>query len=111
MTLAAESAVGSVAWSPDGETLCTASTVVELWNPSTGARLENLGHGRVAAFADDGRSLAIAFDDTVRVIRLPAPTANCGGSPIPPRCGRWPSALMGDWWPRETSRARPARSN
>ena len=62
----------SVAWSPDGKSLATASNkTVRLWDTSTGRETRRLeGHSsfvRSVAWSPDGKTLASASDDTVRL--------------------------------------------
>lgn len=74
LTLWHQGSVWSIAWSPDGSRLATASSdeIARVWDAETGGRLLSLlGHQHIVstiAWAPDGRKLATgSFDKTVKV--------------------------------------------
>lgn len=116
-----DDAVMSVAWSPNGAHLASASVdrTVRVWETSSGRMLVccqgHTGEIRDVAFSPDGARLAMAADQTVRVLEvssrqelghLPGPyPASPGGDlvacwPIPGfgQRGSHHPALGGDAW-------------
>ena len=73
----AKQVVSSVAFSPDGKKLATASwnngdanKVVTLWNAETWLELAGVGGGPPVAFSPNGRTLAFADGQTVKLLDL-----------------------------------------
>jgi WD40 repeat protein len=63
--------VSAVAWSPDGKTVISGSSVLRLWDPATMRQRDLLGYGSsIAIYSKDGKTLALAYSSTVNVLDM-----------------------------------------
>ena len=93
--------VNGAAFSPDGQTIATASSdkTARLWDTKTGKEIRRfLGHNDIVysvTFSPDGRTLATASADRTARLWMCKPVKNCAASLVTRRAWKtWPSPPM-----------------